>query len=261
MTVLKGITPTPAQVAAAYREAFSEAIDQAGGKDGRISRNEAAKVAERADAGQLVSDNLVNWLEATGQKSVSANKFKGVVAAYAERMAAREAGPNQRLSLLEIRNLPDDLTPDLLHLRGKDDLAPVAPDAPSVIFDEGHIYELMYYRPEGPWEPERVVDEGTVRHDGTRPVVEGLNDVGDWQGAAEKALAYMWERSLVYAARNGVAELPRQGSVQMGPIVDEETGEQGLLVHWKDIDDASFAFFATRDGNGEWQLDKPVFLN
>ena len=103
MTVLKGITPTPAQVADAYKQAFSPAIDQAAGKDGRISRREAERMAGRDDAGKLVADNLANFFEATGQKSVSANKFKGVVAAYAERHAERQAGPNQRLSLLELR--------------------------------------------------------------------------------------------------------------------------------------------------------------
>ena len=46
MTVLKGITPTPAQVADAYKQAFSPAIDQAAGKDGRISRREAERMAD-----------------------------------------------------------------------------------------------------------------------------------------------------------------------------------------------------------------------
>lgn len=263
MTALDKITPTPAQVQAGYRKAFDVAIEQIAGKDRRISRSEAAKAAGRPDAGKLVSDNILNWLDATGQKSVGATKFMRTVAAYAGRMAERHAGPNQKLSLVEIRNLPADLVADLMHLRGKDSLPSVAPRVPSVAFNEGAIYELMYYRPEGPWSPERIVDRGVISHDGTAAVVSGLNDVGDWKPAAVKVLQRMWGAVFIHRLNMGqtTAALADNGSVAMGPIINSETGKRGLLVHYSDIDDSSYAFFARKDSAGEWQIENQVFLN
>jgi hypothetical protein len=263
MPVLKGITPTPAQVKNAYQEAFGPAIREAAGKDGRISPQEAARMAERADAGQLVADNLANFFERTGQKSVSAEKFVGVVGDYAARQAERHAGTNQRLSLVEIRNLPDDLVGDLLHLRGKDDLPPVTASAPRVKFNENDLYAFLYPEQGDGWQSARSVTEGAVKTVGVDIVVDGLTDVGDWQGAAEKALQTLWPAHLVFRAWDGEARIGPQdnGTLEMGPVVNDDTGEAWLLVFWRDIDDGSHAWFYTQSDDGSWQSKASVFLN
>ena len=94
MTTLKGKTPTPSELNAAYHEVFAPAIEEAGGKDGRISRASARAMGARSDAGKLVADNLENFFDATGQKSVSAKRFTAVVGDYIERQARRAAGSN-----------------------------------------------------------------------------------------------------------------------------------------------------------------------
>jgi len=259
MTILKGITPTPAQAAAAYKKHFGEAIDTAAGKDGRISRSEAARVAERLDAGALVSDNIANFLAATGQKSVSARKFKNVVADYVDATAQAAAGSNQRLSLLEIRNLPDDLQADLKHMRGKDNLVM----RPSVRFNENDLYEFMVLQDN--WSPSKVVDAGQVSKDATGVTFSGMTDVGEWQGVAEQALSEIWDNVLIYRSwpEGSPVDLGDNGSgsLKMGECIDEETGEQGLLVHWADIDDASFVWFYAKKSDGAFERKKQVFLN
>ena len=119
MTILTGKTPTPAQFAKAIKDQYADAIRDAAGKDGRISRNEAKKIAERSDPSWTVSDNIQNYLRITGQKSVSAEKMIRELAEYAEQRAAQVAGSNQRLSLIEARSLPQDLQAEFFYLRGK----------------------------------------------------------------------------------------------------------------------------------------------
>lgn len=119
MTTLTGTTPSPSQFAQAVRDRFGDVIRQAAGADGRLTRNEAEKIAQRDDAGWIVSDNAVNFLKFTGQKTVSAEKLVDKVTEYAEDRAAQVAGPNQRLSLVEARALPADLQAEFFYLRGK----------------------------------------------------------------------------------------------------------------------------------------------
>lgn len=256
MTTLKGITPTPAQAAQAYADRFGAVIDSAGGKDGRISRASAERLAERGDAGALVSDNLVNYLDATGQKSVSANKFKAVVQDYVAATASAAAGANQKLSLLEIRNLPADLQADLKHLRGKDDLALF----PTVTFDENFLYPFLQT-----WTATASVDGGFVSRDSTGTQFSGLPDMGPWQGVAEDALDHIWDNVLIYRSwpEGSPVELGRNraGTLDIGEAIDEATGKPGLLVHWKDIDDASFAWFYEKKDDGTYTRGPDVFLN
>jgi hypothetical protein len=251
-------------VKTAYREAFGPAIREAAGKDGRISRSEAERMADRDDAGQLVADNMQNFFDRTGQKSVSAEKFVNVVGDYAERQAERHAGPNQRLSLVEIRNLPDDLVADLQHLRGKDDLAPVSTRSPGVTFEEAAMHDFLYPETGDGWQSTRSVAEGTLRKTADNGFVpEGLSDVGDWQGAALDAFDTLWPNHLMFREEQGEVRIGGRdnGTLEMGPVVNDATGEEGLLVFWKDIDDGSYAFFYGKDDDGQWQMKDSVYLN
>ncbi|MCB9746186.1 MAG: hypothetical protein H6740_26655, partial [Alphaproteobacteria bacterium] len=75
MTLLTGITPTPEQLADAWAEAFGEAIREAAGADGRLSAATARRMGRASGSAFLASDNLLNFLEATGQQTVGAEKF------------------------------------------------------------------------------------------------------------------------------------------------------------------------------------------
>lgn len=261
MTRLRNITPTPTQAADAYREYFADAFRAAGGRDGRISRSEAEALAKRTDASKLVADNILAFLDETGQKSVSVRKIAEVVADYVKREAEAAAGPNQRLSLLEIRAMPKDLIDDLLHLRGRDRLAP---PPPSIELTEEGVYEVMFYR-DDPWRPTETVEQGTIRPDGDGFRIEDLGPVrADWEGPVRHVLARMWPRGFVHRVWNdeplhlGRSE---QGTLRLGEVIDADTRRPGLLVHWNDIDDNSHAFFFEKDARGQWQESKVVFLN
>lgn len=119
MTTLTGITPTPAQLADAHRDAFADELRAAAGADGRLSKSEAKRIADRAAPGWLAADNAASFFEETGQKTVSIEKLIGVIHADVRAEASAVAGPNQRLSLVEARALPADLQADFFYLRGK----------------------------------------------------------------------------------------------------------------------------------------------
>lgn len=119
MTVLTGKTPTPTEVADAWVDAFGDSIRDAAGADGRLTRAEARKIDRRSDAGWMASDNAVNWLKFSGQKTVSAEKLIRKIHDYVERKAEKVAGGNNKVSLVEARKLPADLRADFFFLRGK----------------------------------------------------------------------------------------------------------------------------------------------
>lgn len=261
MTRLRDTTPTPEQAAQAYRTYFQDAFRAAGGRDGRISRTEAEALARRSDAAKLVADNILDYLDETGQKSVSAQKIAQIVAERVQREAEDAAGPNRRLSLLEIRTMPKNLVDDLLHLRGRDNLTPVLP---YVDIDENGLYDLLYYR-DAPWTPSETVETGSIHHDGEQVVLQGLAGVrADWEGPVRTVLERMWDLTFVHRVWNDepLQLGPRgQGTLRLGEIVDASTRKSGLLVHWNDIDDASHAFFFEKDRQGVWRESKAVFLN
>src|SRR5690606_6154324 len=116
--------------------------------------------------------------DATGQKSVSVGKAREIITDYIKAETEKAAGSNQRLSLLEIRTLPQDAIQDLLHLRGKDDLASALP---YLELSEDGLYEALHYS-DPPWQPAEVVDAGSVRLRGGSVVVEGLSGMRpEWQ--------------------------------------------------------------------------------
>jgi hypothetical protein len=94
---------TPAAFAKTFKAGFESAVRDAAGSDGRLAQSEAKKIAEP------YRDNAVNFLEKTGQKSVSVDKLIGRAHDYALATASKAAGPDGRLSAVDIRALPADL--------------------------------------------------------------------------------------------------------------------------------------------------------
>jgi len=266
MTKLKGVTPNPAQAAAAYRETFQSAVVDAGGKDGRITKAAAQKLAERGDAGKLVADNILDHLEKTGKKSVGVNVFLNAMTATVETEVAAVAGANQKMSLLELRNLPANLVPDMLHLRGKDDLASPSsgPALSRVVFEEGALYEFMFYA-DPPWKPAETLATGAIGFDGNFPVLSGLSGMpAEYAPIVDEVLKRMWETSFqhrYFGPSDLPFKIPDEGTVKLGPIIDETTGKEGLLVQWDDLDDASFAWFYEKKPDGTFAKLHEVFLN
>lgn len=167
MTLLSATTPSPAQLAAAVRDQFADVLRDAAGADGRLTRAEAARIAERADPEWIVADNAVSYLEKTGQKTVSAEKLIGKVHDYVLAKAEAVAGPNQKLSLLEARSLPADLQAEFFYLRGKGLPERVSPvdlaEGVRAIVQQALDSESMTRLPAPPWQ---VM--------GKRPIIEHL---------------------------------------------------------------------------------------
>src|SRR5690242_6501460 len=111
--------PTPQRFAQAWIQAFTNAVTQAAGRDGRLTAASALRLLKSSGPEQLFADNILNYLTAKGQKSVSATKLIMVADAYAQRSTTQAAGPDNRLSLLDGAKLPEDLRADFLYLRGK----------------------------------------------------------------------------------------------------------------------------------------------
>lgn len=122
-----GNGPSPKQFANAWTRGFAAAVRDAAGRDGRLSLNEARQIAKRTDGLAVYGDNAVNYLEKTGQKSVSVEKLIGKGHDYAFALAERVSGGNNRVSLVEAQDLPADLRADFMALRGRPlDAAPAA---------------------------------------------------------------------------------------------------------------------------------------
>jgi hypothetical protein len=120
--------PSPQEFAKTWTRGFARAVREAAGRDGRLSRSEGAQIAARTDGLSVYADNVENFFEETGQKSVAVEKLIGTGHNYAEAQAERVGGDNQRVSLLEARMLPADLRTEFFALRGKSDPLPHAPE-------------------------------------------------------------------------------------------------------------------------------------
>jgi hypothetical protein len=102
---------SPANFAKAFTRSFAGTIRGAAGRDGRLSANEATKLP----AG--TRDNAENFLEATGQKSVSVEKLIKSGYNYAFALGSKVAGPDGRISFKDAEKLPADLKNDYLRIR------------------------------------------------------------------------------------------------------------------------------------------------
>lgn len=105
--------PSPKTFATAWTRAFAADVRAAAGRDGRLSVNEATKMSDTH------ADNAANYFTRTGKKTVSVEKLIGDGYKYAFATAARVAGADGKVSLVDARNLPADLKNDFLALRGK----------------------------------------------------------------------------------------------------------------------------------------------
>jgi hypothetical protein len=211
-------TPTVKAFTEAWTRKFAETVREAAGKDGRLSRTEAARIAEKAGGASLFSDNAVNYLEATGQKTVSAEKLIEAGRVYAERAATSAAGTDGLVSYVDATKLPKDLQADFLYLRGKgpidvvertpEQLRADVTDSVLRALDAGTLVKLS-----GP--------PAVVR--GRSPVVENIpHDV-----SATRATAFVADGQ-IYISRASQTPSPLVGWYKVGPLPEAGTGRAEL---------------------------------
>lgn len=118
-------TPTVDVAAKAWTKGFAAAVRDAAGDSERLTPKKAAAMTGH------YADNARNYFEKTGRTWAAADTVIDSGARYVRAQLDKAAGPDDKLSLAELRSLPDDLSGDLLALRGK---APAAPtgNAPSL---------------------------------------------------------------------------------------------------------------------------------
>lgn len=107
------IALSPKAFANLFTRGFAGAARDAAGRDGRLSKSEAGKMVEP------YRDNALNYLEKTGQASVSLEKVIGAAHDYAYATSEKAAGPDGRISLKDAEKLPLDLQADYLKARGR----------------------------------------------------------------------------------------------------------------------------------------------
>lgn len=105
-------SPSSRTFANAWSSEFSKAVKNAAGRDGRLSRSEARRIAEP------FRDNALNYFDSTGKQSVSVGVLESSGRAYAEATARRAAGSDGRLSKADAAKLPADLRADFAWLQG-----------------------------------------------------------------------------------------------------------------------------------------------
>lgn len=95
--------PTPTALADAWIARYGQAVKDAAGRDGRLSRAEAARMAQGTPEQQQVADNVAAFFDRTGQQTVSAERFLAAERARIVDEAGRVAGRGNTVSLLEAR--------------------------------------------------------------------------------------------------------------------------------------------------------------
>lgn len=111
--------PSPKSFVETWSKDFKAAIEKAAGKDGRMSLNEAKKIAQSVTGDAMFADTVERFFAQTGQKSVSVNSIVNDMKAYAQRAAEQASGGDGKISLEDGKKLPDDLKDDFFFLRGK----------------------------------------------------------------------------------------------------------------------------------------------
>jgi hypothetical protein len=122
-------TPSVKTFVETWSADFKEAVTKVAGKDGRLTLNEAKKLAASTGPEKVFADNAISYFAATGKKSVSVNVIASDMKAYAQRAAEAAAGPDGKVSLPDGAKLPTDLVEDFFMLRGKS--VPGTPPAPA----------------------------------------------------------------------------------------------------------------------------------
>jgi hypothetical protein len=110
--------PSPSALADAWIARYAQAVRDAAGQDGRLSRNEAARMTDGTPLQREAADNVAAFFDRTGQQTVSAERFLAAERARIVDEASRVAGRGNRVSLVEARLLPRELAHDALALRG-----------------------------------------------------------------------------------------------------------------------------------------------
>jgi hypothetical protein len=124
--------PTPSALADAWIARYGQAVRDAAGRDGRLSRAEADRMTAGTPLQQEAADNVAAFFDRTGQQTVSAERFLAAERARIVDEAGRVAGRGNRVSLLEARLLPRDLADDARALRGAPATpAPTTPTTPT----------------------------------------------------------------------------------------------------------------------------------
>lgn len=112
-------TPSPRIFTETWAQDFSQAMQKAAGKDGRLTLSEARKLANSAGPERMFADDAVDYLQRTGKKSVSVKVITEEMKAYAQRAAEQASGGDGRISLADGAKLPEVLRDDFFLLRGK----------------------------------------------------------------------------------------------------------------------------------------------
>src|SRR5262245_25254612 len=110
--------PSPETFTEAWLQKFEEVVTEAAGRDGRLTRAAAHRIAEREDGGKLFSETAVAYLEDHRQSSVSVRKLLGDVRPEVLESARDAAGRDGKLSLPDGNRLRADLVEPFRYLRG-----------------------------------------------------------------------------------------------------------------------------------------------
>lgn len=111
--------PSPKLFTETWSTEFKAAIERAAGKDGRLSLNEAKKIAQSVTGDAMFADTVEKFFTQTGQKSASVNSIVNDMKVYAQRAAEQASGGDGKMSLEDGKKLPSDLQDDFFFLRGK----------------------------------------------------------------------------------------------------------------------------------------------
>lgn len=114
-----GSNPTVADTVDAYRKATAQVLDDAAGRDGRVSVTEAIRIRDRRDGGAAWSDDVLHVLDAAGQSTISRSKLERLLGTQFEAAASGAAGPDGRVSLADGRSMPARFRQDFAYLRGQ----------------------------------------------------------------------------------------------------------------------------------------------
>lgn len=224
-----GNGPSPKQFATAWTRGFAAAVRDAAGRDGRLSLNEARQIAKRSDGLAVYGDNAVNYLEKTGQQSVSVEKLIGKGHDYAFALAERVSGGNNRVSLVEAEDLPADLRADFMALRGRPIAnAPVAQKLDAAALKDALTAATKF--PDG--------DEVYYMSEGDYPVVPftAENPTGKVDGATVlKRLAGELKSDIFDYAPNGNVDLVTETYTK----ADTERFFANLAEPWIGMDEIS----------------------
>ena len=118
-------SPSPSTFADAWAKQFEKSVKKVAGTDGRLTLNEAKKLADTTGPGKAFADEAMDFFQRTGQQSVSVPKLVSTLRGQVEASAKQAAGADGRLSSADMSKLPQHLQADVAVLKG--DLGAVKP--------------------------------------------------------------------------------------------------------------------------------------